>query len=258
VAAKYELLRATMDERQTRLWAGAEAHALGHGGVAAVARATGLAISTVRLGRDEVRRGARSDDVVRVRRAGAGRPALQQNHPELPGVLESLVDPLTRGAPDSALRWTCKSTRQLSSALHDLGYRVSPQTVGTMLRNLGYSLQGTSKTLEGQQHPDRNAQFEHIHARVRVFQTKGVPVLSVDTKKKELVGSFSNAGKEWQPQRAPEKVQVHDFPGDAVGKVIPYGVYDVGDNSAWVSVGTDHDTPKFAVKSVEAWLRHMV
>jgi len=172
--------------------------------------------------------------------------------------LEALVEPVTRGDPESPLRWTCKSTRTLSDELFTQGYRVSPQKIATLLRNeLGYSLQSAIKTIEGAQHPDRNAQFEFINARSTELLARGVPVISVDTKKKELVGNFKNAGREWQPMSEPVRVEVHDFPDAAVGKAIPYGVYDIAQNDAWVSVGTDHDTPAFAVKSIEAWWERM-
>ena len=247
-----------MDERLTRLWAGAEAEAMGFGGIAAVARATGLAISTVTLGRNEVRAGARTKDLVKVRRKGGGRPRHEVVHPELVPALEKLVDPVTRGDPESPLRWTCKSTRALSAEmLSQFGMRVGDKTIARLLRERGYSLQGISKTVEGKQHPDRNAQFEYINAKAKECIARRVPFISVDTKKKELVGNFKNAGREWQPQGAPERVDVHDFPDDAVGKAVPYGVYDVGANNAFVTVGTDHDTPVFAVASIETWWKRM-
>ena len=247
-----------MDERLTRLWAGAEAEAMGFGGIAAVARATGLAISTVTLGRNEVRAGARTKDLVKVRRKGGGRPRHEVAHPELVPALEKLVDPVTRGDPESPLRWTCKSTRALSAEmLSQFGLRVGDKTIARLLRERGYSLQGISKTVEGKQHPDRNAQFEYINAKAKECIARRVPFISVDTKKKELVGNFKNAGREWQPQGAPERVDVHDFPDDAVGKAVPYGVYDVGANNAFVTVGTDHDTPVFAVASIETWWKRM-
>ncbi len=257
IATKFAALHNEFSERHVRLWAGTEADAIGYGGLAAVARATGLALNTVRQGREEVRAGASRDRLVRVRRSGAGRPPLEALHPELPSILESLVDPLTRGDPESPLRWTLKSTRVLAAELRQRGYPVGAQKVCEMLHKLGYSLQSVFKTVEGKQHPDRNAQFEHINARATEFQARGVPVVSVDTKKKELVGNFKNAGQEWQPQSEPERVLGHDFPDDAIGKAIPYGVYDIADNSAWVSVGNDHDTPTFAVKSLETWFKHM-
>lgn len=246
-----------MDERSRRLWAGAEADAIGYGGVAAVARATGLAISTVRKGRDEARAGARPDDVVNVRRSTGKRP-YEAAHPEVWPALEKLVDPVTRGDPESPLRWTCKSTHVLASELFaQHGIRISDKTVAKLLRDHGYSLQAPNKAVEGSQHPDRNAQFEHINATAHACLDRGVPVISVDTKKKELVGNFKNGGREWQPEGEPELVDVHDFPQDAVGKAIPYGVYDVGANDGFVSVGTDHDTPVFAVTSIAAWWRQV-
>jgi hypothetical protein len=256
VRQKWRLLKATMDERARRLWAGAEAGAIGYGGVVAVARATGMAISTVRKGRDEARAGARPDDVVKVRRSSGKRP-FEVARPEVWPALEKLVDPLTRGDPESPLRWTCKSTHALSAELFAQGIRVSDKTVAKLLREHGYSLQAPNKSVEGTQHPDRNAQFEHINAEAQDCIARGVPVISVDTKKKELVGNFKNAGREWQPQGEPELVDVHDFPSDAVGTAIPYGVYDVAANDGFVSVGVDHDTPVFAVSSIEAWWKQV-
>jgi hypothetical protein len=253
VRQKWRLLKATMDERTRRLWAGAEADAIGYGGVAAVARATGMAISTVRKGRDEARAGALPTDVVKSRRSGGTR-SYEAAHPEIWSTLEKLVDPLTRGDPESPLRWTCKSTPALSRELFEQhGIRISDKTVAKLLREHGYSLQAPSKSVEGAQHPDRNAQFEHINDKSRDCIARGIPVISVDTKKKELIGNFKNAGREWHPQGEPELVDVHDFPGDAVGKAIPYGVYDLAADDGFVSVGVDHDTPVFAATSIEAW-----
>ena len=253
IREKWRLLKATMNERARRLWAGAEAAAIGRGGVVAAARATGMAISTVRKGRDEVRAGARPDDVINVRRSTGKRP-YEVAHPEVWPALEKLVDPLTRGDPESPLRWTCKSTHMLAAELFvQQGIRISDKTVAKLLREHGYSLQAPNKSVEGAQHPDRNAQFEHISGKAKDRIARGIPVISVDTKKKELVGNFKNGGREWQPQGEPELVDVHDFPGDAVGKAIPYGVYDVAANDGFVSVGVDHDTPVFAVTSIEAW-----
>jgi len=247
-----------MDERARRLWAGSEAEAIGYGGIAAVARATGMAISTVTLGRNEVRAGVRSDDVVRSRRSGGGRRRHEVTYPELIPALEKLVDPVTRGDPESPLRWTCKSTRVLAAELFaQHGIRIGDETVARLLRERGYSLQATSKAVEGAQHPDRNAQFEHINKKAQACIKRGVPFISVDTKKKELVGNFQNAGREWHGTGAPERVDVHDFPDDAIGKAIPYGVYDVAANDGFVNVGTDHDTPVFAVISIETWWKHM-
>jgi hypothetical protein len=257
VRQKWRLLKATLDERGRRLWAGAEADAIGRGGVAQVARATKLAISTVRKGRDEVRAGARREDVVNVRRSQGKRP-FEDANPEVWPALEKLVDPLTRGDPESPLRWTCKSTHALSAELFSRhGIRISDKTVAKLLREHGYSLQAPNKSVEGAQHPDRNAQFEHINAKAQRCIERGVPVISVDTKKKELVGNFKNGGREWQPAGKPELVDVHDFPGDAVGKAIPYGIYDLASNDGFVSVGVDHDTPVFAVKSIEAWWKQV-
>lgn len=192
-----------------------------------------------------------------MRRRGAGRPPAEVAQPGLTETLESLVDPVTRGDPESPLCWTHKSTGQLAGELERLGYKARRQKVGELLRGLGYSLQAVHKTLEGEAHPDRNAQFEHINAEVKAFQERGQPVISVDTKKKGLVGEFKNGGREWQPKGAPVLALTHDFPDTAEGKAIPYGVYDVGTNSAWVSVGVDHDTPGFAVNSIAAWWSKM-
>jgi hypothetical protein len=253
VRQKWRLLKPIMDERARRLWAGTEAGAIGYGGVAAVARATGMAISTVRKGRDEARAGVSLEDVVRVRRSNGKRP-YEVVHPEVWPALEKLVDPVTRGDPESPLRWTCKSTHVLSTELFaQHSVRISDRTVAKLLRDHGYSLQAPNKAVEGTQHPDRNAQFEHINAKARDCVARGVPVISVDTKKKELVGNFKNAGREWQPKGEPDRVDVHDFPSDALGKAIPYGVYDIAADDGFVSVGVDHDTPVFAVTSIEAW-----
>jgi hypothetical protein len=257
VRDKWRQLKATMGERARRLWAGTEAGAMGYGGVAAVARATGLAISTVRKGRDEARAGAQPDDVIRERRSTGKRP-YEATHPEVWPALEKLVDPVTRGDPESPLRWTCKSTHVLAAELFaQHGLRISAKTVAKLLRAHGYSLQAPNKSVEGTQHPDRNAQFEHINAKAEACIQRGIPVISVDTKKKELVGNFKNGGREWQPQGEPELVDVHDFPDDAVGKAIPYGIYDVAANDGFVSVGVDHDTPVFAVTSIEAWWKQV-
>jgi hypothetical protein len=257
VREKWRLLKATMDERQRRLWAGAEAGAIGFGGVAAVARATGLAISTVRKGRDEGRAGAKPGDVVNVRRSAGPRP-FEEMYPEVWPALEKLVDPVTRGDPESSLRWTCKSTPVLAAELFaQHGIRISDKTVAKLLRQHDYSLQAPNKAAEGKQHPDRDAQFSHINKTAEMCLDHGVPVISVDTKKKELVGNFKNGGREWQPSGEPELVDVHDFPQDAIGKAIPYGVYDIGANDGFVSVGVDHDTPVFAVTTIKAWWKQV-
>ena len=257
IRAKFQSLKPVMNERLTRLWAGAEAEAIGEGGIAIVEAATGMSRTTIRAGRDELRGGVAPGDVVNVRRTGGGRPPIEETNPDIVLALEALVDPVTRGDPESPLRWTSKSTRKLAEELGHQGYRLSPQKVGQLLHASGYSLQATHKTLEGASHPDRNEQFEQIYARVDAFHERGAPVISVDTKKKELVGDFKNAGREWQPKGEPVPVLVHDFIDPELGKVIPYGVYDLGRNSGWVNVGVDHDTPEFAVESISRWWRTM-
>jgi len=251
IVSKFTAMAPVLDERGRRLWAAAESIAIGYGGDALVSAATGLARETIRHGRRELAAGV--PVTTRLRRAGAGRPAVDQTQPGLTAALEALVEPLTRGDPTSPLRWTCKSRAKLTAALTTQGWRVSSTTVGRLLNALGYRLQSVRKSREGASHPDRNAQFEHINATAAAFLAQGEPVVSVDTKKKELVGDFKNAGQEWQPQGIPDLVRVHDFPSDAVGKAIPYGVYDMARNEAWVSVGRDHDTPAFAVASIRQW-----
>lgn len=257
IKAKYEDLKPELDERRRRLWAAAEARSLGHGGIVAVARATGLAESTVRLGKKELASPTTTATPRRVRRQGAGRTSLTTQDQALLSALDALVEPTARGDPMSPLRWTCKSTRRLAQELCRQGHPVSHLKVGQLLKELNYSLQGTRKTTEGTTHPDRNAQFEYINARVKDFQCRGQPVISVDTKKKELVGDFTNDGREYQPQGLPEPVRVHDFPDKNLGKAIPYGVYDMTQNCAWVSVGVDHDTAEFAVATVQQWWQRM-
>jgi hypothetical protein len=262
VRHRYELLRNVLDERQTRLWAAAEATALGYGGGAVVTRATGIRSKRIWRGRKDLEQLRRSRSLEkpreqRVRRPGAGRKPLEESDPTLWADLETLVEPLTRGDPESPLRWTAKSTRSLAEELTARGHRVSARSVAKLLAAHDYSLQGTRKTVEGEQHPDRNAQFEHINRQTKAFHAAGQPVISVDTKKKELVGQFANKGREWQPQGEPPQVLVHDFPDDGDGKAIPYGVYDVGRNEGWVSVGVDHDTSAFAVATIRSWWRSM-
>ena len=251
IVAKYVVMAPLLDERARRLWAAAESVAIGYGGDALVSAATGLARQTIANGRRELADGVAT--TTRIRRAGAGRPGIGETQPGVAAALEALVEPVSRGDPLSPLRWTCKSRAKLTAALVQDGWHVSSTTVGRLLHTLGYSLQALQKRREGTAHPDRNAQFEHINATAAAFLREGQPVISVDTKKKELVGDFKNAGQEWQPAGAPEPVRVHDFPGDAVGKAIPYGVYDMARNEAWVSVGRDHDTPAFAVASIRQW-----
>ena len=260
VAEKYEALRGVMDEQMRRLWAATEARALGYGGVSVVARAVGLTRPTITAGMKELGDARGLVPMApkhRVRRAGAGRPRVTDSDAGLRPALEELVEPATRGHPMSPLRWTCKSVRTLAAELTRQGHRVSHQTVSEVLQRSGYSLQANRKTREGAGHPDRNAQFEHIARRAKEFQQRGQPVISVDTKKKELVGDFKNAGREWHPAGQPPSVRVHDFLDDELGKAIPYGVYDLGANAGWVSVGIDHDTPEFAVESIYCWWRQM-
>jgi hypothetical protein len=252
---KYEAISPVLDERARRLWAAAESRAIGYGGDAIVSAATGLARATIRAGRAELEQGVTATG--RVRQPGAGRPNIEKTQPGVKRALERLVSPLTRGDPMSPLRWTCKSKAHLAAALNKEGFSVSATTIGHLLHELGYSLQAVRKSREGTSHPDRNAQFEHINAMAIDFQQRNQPVISVDTKKKELVGDFRNAGQEWQPKGTPEIVQVHDFPDDAIGKAIPYGVYDMARDEAWVSIGQDHDTPAFAVASIRQWWRTM-
>ena len=248
IVAKYAAVSPVLDERSRRRWAATESLVIGYGGDALVSSATGLARETIRNGRREIEQGEAPTD--RIRRPGAGRPRVEQSQPGLRAALEALVDPLTRGDPTSPLRWTCKSRAKLAAALTRQGWRVSSTTVGRLLHDLGYRLQSARKRQEGASHPDRNAQFEHINATADAFLAEGQPVISVDTKKKELVGNFKNGGREWQPKGTPPAVLVHDFPTDAEGKAIPYGVYDMARNEAWVNVGWDHDTPAFAVASI--------
>jgi hypothetical protein len=252
IRQKYALLRIELDERARRCWAAAEALALGYGGVAAVAQATGLARNTIAAGIRELRAPSRlALDLVR--HPGGGRKSLTATDADLQAALDALVDPATRGDPESPLRWTCKSTRRLAAALTRQGHPVSPGTVARLLRGAGYSLQANRKTREGAAHPDRDAQFAFLNGRVVTYRRRGWPVLSVDTKKKELLGDFRNGGREWQPAGCPERVRVHDFLDKRLGKAIPYGVYDVTRNRGWVSVGTDHDTARFAVAALRRW-----
>jgi transposase len=255
IVEKFAALSALLDERARRLWAATESRAIGYGGDAVVSAATGLARATIRSGRRELDRPV--DLGGRLRRPGAGRPPLLTTQPGIVAALEQLIDPLTRGDPESPLRWTCKSKANLAAAMVKAGWKVSATKVGRMLHDLGYSLKAPRKTVEGAAHPDRDAQFQHINAMAENFLGRGQPVISVDTKKKELVGDFKNGGKEWQPAKQRDKVLVHDFPGDAIGKAIPYGIYDMARNEAYVSVGQDHDTPAFAVASIRRWWMSM-
>lgn len=251
IAVKFSAVVDALDERGRRFWAAAESAAIGYGGDALVSDATGLSRDTIRAGRQQIHSGTAVGD--RLRAQGGGRPRIEQSQPGLMAALEQLVNPLTRGDPTSPLRWTCKSRAKLAAVLNKDRWQVSSTTVGRLLTELGYRLQSVRKTREGMTHPDRNAQFEHINATADDFLQRAQPVISVDTKKKELIGDFKNNGREWQPRSTPEKALVHDFPQDAIGKAIPYGVYDMGLNEAWVNVGRDHDTPGFAVASIRRW-----
>jgi hypothetical protein len=257
IRIKYKILQIELDERGRRMWAAAEAKSLGHGGVVAVASATGLAESTIRLGRDEIASNhtasKKGGGVRRIRKKGGGRKPLEKKDSDLPRLLDTLVEPTSRGDPMSPLRWTCKSTRRLAKELTANGRPCSHAKVGKLLADLHYSLQSTRKRMEGKSHPDRDAQFKFINSKVVDFQSRSQPVISVDTKKKELVGRFANGGREYQPKGKPEEVETYDFPGLADGKGIPYGVYDMTSNQGWVSVGTDHDTAQFAVQSIRQW-----
>ncbi len=251
VARRYAVLRPHLDGRQRRLLLGAEAAELGRGGIKAVAAATGTHPDTVARGVREVE--GQVEPERRVRAPGGGRKKLAETDPSLAAQLEALVDPETRGDPMSLLVWTTKSTRNLADALTDTGHPVSDRTVARMLRALGFSLQGNAKVTEGRQHEDRDAQFRYLGAQAAEHADAGQPVISVDAKKKELVGEFKNGGREYQPAGKPEQVNVHDFPDKELGKAIPYGIYDVSANTGWVSVGTDHDTSAFAVATLRTW-----
>ena len=261
IAAKFAILSPLLDERARRLWAAVEARAIGRGGISQVAEATRLSRATIRAGVQELAHSgsptAPQAPGERVRRPGGGRKPLGAHDPHLVRALETLLDPVTRGDPMSLLRWTCKSAAKLAVGLQTQGHAVSERTVNRLLHDLGYSLQSNRKTLEGRAHPDRDAQFHYINRRAKAFQKQGQPVISVDTKKKELVGQFRNGGREWYPQGQPEEVQVYDFPDQGVGKVIPDGVYDETTNTGWVSVGIDHDTAEFAVETIRRWWRYM-
>jgi transposase len=260
IRRKYHSLDAVLDERSRRQWAATESQEYGYGGVTAVARATRLSRDTIQAGLRELEHRQQHPEEAtpqRLRQPGGGRKSLTEADPDLLSALEALVEPLTRGDPQSPLRWTCKSTRRLAEELNRQGRPIGYRTVAWLLHEAGYSLQANRKTREGNQHPDRNAQFEFINAQAVRFQKRRQPVISVDTKKKELVGDFRNGGREWNPQGTPEQVRVHDFLDRDLGKAIPYGVYDVTNNQGWVSVGIDHDTAYFATASIRRWWQEM-
>ena len=253
LAHVFEALAGALDERARRLVAAAEATALGFGGVSAVARASGLSRGTVIRGMAELKAGSKLPRTQRIRREGGGRKRTADRDATLKRDLEALVEPVTRGDPESPLRWTCKSVRQLSAELTRKGHPVSHRIVAELLHQMDYSLQGNRKTLEGSSHPDRDAQFHHINGKIQAFQGQRQAVISVDTKKKELVGDFKNTGRELRPKGNPEKVRIHDFVIPELGRAAPYGVYDVTKNAGWVSVGVDHDTAAFAAQSIRRW-----
>jgi hypothetical protein len=256
---KFHSLKNVFNERNSRLWAATEAISLGYGGQSIVAEATGLSRRTIYTGIQELQRPTDNEPKRKeqVRHSGGGRKALTENDSDLLNALEALVEPTSRGNPESPLRWSCKSLRELALTLNKQGHSICYRQVGYLLKSLHYSLQGTSKTKGEGKHPDRNAQFEYINNCVQEFQNRGQPVISVDAKKKELVGDFSNKGREWQPTGKPEAVRVYDFIDKELGKVTPYGVYDQIANTGWISVGTDHDTAAFAVESIRRWWEYM-
>jgi hypothetical protein len=257
IRRRFGFLSAFLDERLRRLVAAAESEVIGYGGVSMVSRATGVSRRAIATGIQELRQSSfppkGSALRQRVRKPGGGRKKTVDKDPRLPAELERLVEPATRGDPESPLRWTCKSVRNLAEELNQKGHRVSYQIVADLLHAMEYSLQANRKTLEGTAHPDRNAQFEYIDGKIRQCLASGQPVISVDTKKKELVGDFKNGGRELRPKGSPEKVRVHDFEIPELGKVAPYGIYDQGQNLGWVNVGLDHDTASFAVESIRRW-----
>jgi len=254
IRRRFELIEGMLDERLRRYVAAAEAMAIGRGGVSIVSRATGMSRGTIQAGVAELRQPAKKRLATgRIRKPGGGRKRTADVDASLRSDLEKLLEPVTRGDPETPLRWTCKSSRHLSSELNRQGHKTSHRMVVALLHELGYSLQANRKTVEGASHPDRNAQFEYINRKVKEHLRSKDPVISVDTKKKELVGNFKNGGREWRPQGDPAQVQIHDFVVPELGRAIPYGVYDLGQNTGWVSVGVDHDTAEFAVATIRRW-----
>lgn len=262
---KYNALKNLLDERNRRMWAASEASAIGRGGISIVSKATGLSRTTITAAIKElgdfvegkIKIESLETEPAMIRRKGGGRKELTEKDPTLLEDLERLLDPVTRGDPMSPLRWTCKSTKKLAKELNNQGHKIGERKVAQLLYKLGYSLQSNRKTKEGLSHPDRNAQFEYINKQTQLFQSRGQPVISVDTKKKELIGDFKNGGREWRPKGKPDQVRVYDFIDKQLGKGIPYGVYDVTINQGWVSVGRDHDTAEFACETIRRWWRKM-
>lgn len=256
IKARHEALRPVLDERTKRLLAAAESQAIGRGGISIVSRVTGISRPVIRQGMSELKN-PETLATARIRRQGGGRKKAVDKDTSLKSDLEEVLESTTRGDPEAPLRWTCKSVRQLTAELQRMKHRVSHQVVADLLHQLGYSLQANRKTKEGTGHPDRNAQFEHLSGRVKSCLRRRQPVISADTKKRELVGDFKNSGREWRHQGQPELVRVHDFVDPQVGRATPYGIYDAGRNSGWVSVGMDHDTAQFAVGTIRSWWRCM-
>lgn len=263
IRQKYKKLYPTFNERQKRLWAASEALSLGHGGVTTLQRITGLSRSTIHLGIKEFKKevheeSSLEDSINQIRHSGGGRKTIENDDPNLIAELKELVEPSTRGDPMRALLWTCKSTKNLARELNKKGFIISDRTVARLLYDMGYSLQSNLKTIEGKQNPNRDSQFEYINQKIKEFQNNGNPVISVDTKKKELVGNYKNIGQEWSLKGNPKKVNVHNFDNDIkLAKAIPYGIYDMTWNNAWVNVGIDHDTAEFAVESLRKWWTKM-
>lgn len=258
IKAKYHLIKRRFDERSRRQWAAIEAKSIGRGGISMISAATGLSRTTVTSAIKEIEEDEdKKSDIERIRRPGGGRKLLTEKEPKLLESLEKLVEPITRGDPESPLRWTCKSTRKLADELKMQGYKVGDRKVAQLLRELNYSLQANRKTKEITSHPDRNAQFEHINELTELFQSKGQPVISVDAKKRENIGDFKNTGKEWRQKKRPEKVRMYDFKDKKLGHGIPYGVYDIAANNGWVSVGIDGNTAEFACETIRQWWKKM-
>ena len=252
----HESMKGHLNERQQRLLTASMANAMGYGGISAISRMTGLSRTTITSGRKELET-LEGVNIKKVRRGGSGRKKIADIYPTIMTDLENLVEPVTRGDPESPLRWSCKSTRKLAEELNNMGHKASHSTVAVLLSDLGYSLQGNKKIIEGESHPDRNAQFEYINNLTQEYQQNGQPVISVDTKKKELVGNFKNGGREYRRKGDPERVRSHDFKIEELGKVNPYGIYDLTCNEGWVNVGIDHDTSAFAVESIRRWWNSM-
>jgi transposase len=257
IEKRFGLIEPYLNEKAKRVWVALEAEEYGYGGNSAVASATGLSRNTIRKGMEDLKQCKTGEAKSKIRQPGGGRKKAVVKYPEIEKVLFEILEPEIRGEPDSSLLWTCKSLRNLSSELKSKGYTVSHRVVGEILKSNGFSLQGNRKTYEGKGHPDRNEQFNFIHNKVKVFQQNNDPIISVDTKKKELIGNYKNNGQEWHSKGNPEKVNVYDFSSQAEGKAIPYGVYDVSENKGWVNVGVNHDTAMFAVNSIRMWWYEM-